>query len=853
MNNSSIIKTTNFVLLMVIVILIPSLPAQTKYPMHPVDETLREVPLLKGDSKPKPASFDETSMEKITRISTSSFGPGEPDWKSTGRRMQCEEPESQGMEPPAMTSGPTYYLGADRRVRRPPIDNFEINQTLCTDSQGNLYAAWQDTGAYYDYIQIYISDNEGLDWWPVAYINNVGGHLREPSIVVGEGIENRLVVAYIADVGGMPTPEIAVSPLDVADFTFYSPKVWNWEEYRKPVIWTDSHDYDTWYIYLTCEGVVNSSTGNINVCAWTGKIYGTFWENDITVFGGTDSDTWIDPDGAYGTSEELGYIVVYNKTQNRIYLTITDNWGTSYDASGDICHLGYFQPSKPVDPEVAVPRDRDTAMVCFTSRSSGKDCVSMVLSENNGYLWSGPYYVGDTPLTDAFGISLCTDDQDIYYHVAYTCDNCIYYDRTRQNFTTGWNPYFTVVNDTLKASNVFYKKGIVCHPGTYSCAIAWSDFRDGPTDYATFFDSKNNPKTIFVPKEYATIQDAIDAATDYLEVEVANGTYKENIDFTGKEIEVRSKNGAMLTVIDGNQWGSVVTFANGETYKSVLRGFTLRNGNAAGGGGIRFADCTDPVVANCIITDNSAIAGGGIFTYGPTTDPRLVNLTISDNWAKAVGGALYCDNGAQPDVINCIAWGNAASTDPEISYTTGAEPYVNYCCIEGGWPTGSGNFDWDPLFLNPGQGDFHLTYDSPCINMGTYSSAPDYEDFEGDDRGSNFDVGADEFHPHLYCTGDFEPGGDIEGMIVGEPGTTPLGILFGSGILKEPFHNYWGDLYLAPPYFLLAPLGVIPPNGILVLPATITPAIPAPYNYFMQALIGIEEDAFSNLFIAEIR
>ena len=42
-------------------------------------------------------------------------------------------------------------------------------------------------------------------------------------------------------------------------------------------------------------------------------------------------------------------------------------------------------------------------------------------------------------------------------------------------------------------------------------------------------------------------------------------------------------------------------------------------------------------------------------------------------------------------------------------------------------------------------------------------------------------------------------------------------------------------------------------HGILVLPTTITGAIPAPYDYYMQALIGVESNALSNVFVVEVR
>ena len=56
-----------------------------------------------------------------------------------------------------------------------------------------------------------------------------------------------------------------------------------------------------------------------------------------------------------------------------------------------------------------------------------------------------------------------------------------------------------------------------------------------------------------VPSVYTTIQAAIDAAINGDEVVVSDGTYSENINFSGKAITVRSVNGAASTIIDGGE------------------------------------------------------------------------------------------------------------------------------------------------------------------------------------------------------------------------------------------------------------------------------------------------------------
>jgi len=82
-----------------------------------------------------------------------------------------------------------------------------------------------------------------------------------------------------------------------------------------------------------------------------------------------------------------------------------------------------------------------------------------------------------------------------------------------------------------------------------------------------------------VPGDCPTIQAGIDSCSTGDTVMVSPGTYVENIDFLGKAIVVVSLYGPDSTVIDGNQEGSVVTFANGESVHSVIEGFTITNGS----------------------------------------------------------------------------------------------------------------------------------------------------------------------------------------------------------------------------------------------------------------------------------
>ena len=90
--------------------------------------------------------------------------------------------------------------------------------------------------------------------------------------------------------------------------------------------------------------------------------------------------------------------------------------------------------------------------------------------------------------------------------------------------------------------------------------------------------------TYYVPDDFPTIQAAIDGASGGDTIVVRPGTYRENIDFRGKALTVKSQYGAYTTVIDGGGAGSTVTFQNNEGAGSVLDGFTVTNGSAADGG-----------------------------------------------------------------------------------------------------------------------------------------------------------------------------------------------------------------------------------------------------------------------------
>jgi hypothetical protein len=185
-----------------------------------------------------------------------------------------------------------------------------------------------------------------------------------------------------------------------------------------------------------------------------------------------------------------------------------------------------------------------------------------------------------------------------------------------------------------------------------------------------------------------TIQDGINAAANGDTVLVAPGTYKENINFSGKAILVASSGGPKVTIIDGGGLGSVVTFSTGEMNSSVLRGFTIQNGNSSG----VYINFASPVIENNVITNNTANSGGGMDIEGPSTakilhnsftsndassegggielnaagSARIENNLFSRNKAVARGGAIDMTNEADEVIVQNLMYDDAASSGTEI-------------------------------------------------------------------------------------------------------------------------------------------------------------------------------------------
>ena len=298
------------------------------------------------------------------------------------------------------------------------------------------------------------------------------------------------------------------------------------------------------------------------------------------------------------------------------------------------------------------------------------------------------------------------------------------------------------------------------------------------------FVSTSTATIIHVPADYPTIQAGINASVNGDTVLVAQGTYRENIDFIGRIISLFSATGPGNTIIINDIAGiAAIRFHNGESNLSTISGFTLvgdstswgiectnsspiiygniiqgfqvgvKGTNSASvvrnntikycdhtyspqfGGAILFQDSHDTVIDSNTIYDNSSIIAGGMFLG------QCYNVVIQRN-------LLYLNQGSQTSGMHfsgCSAISIFNNTIAKQSGNSGNGTIAFYMCSNMGVRNNiiSNNNAWALYAFDSGeqiicdyndfyqnnQGDFYAIIPQPNNIFGN----PYYLDFDNDD------------------------------------------------------------------------------------------------------------------------
>lgn len=186
--------------------------------------------------------------------------------------------------------------------------------------------------------------------------------------------------------------------------------------------------------------------------------------------------------------------------------------------------------------------------------------------------------------------------------------------------------------------------------------------------------------------------------------------------------------------------------------------------NTAVHGGAFSFDNGQPNIGQTLINNNQAEKGGAVF-FGPEVNADIYMSTIVNNFATLNGAAISCYDGTSGgDLYEVILWENQGPD--QVFVGDGGTITADFSDIQlpvsdSVWP-GDGNINKDPLFVDPQNNDYHLSWQgyplpdegkSPCIDTGNPAST--------DPDGTRQDMG---FYVYYQVYTPL-PGGSISGEL----------------------------------------------------------------------------------------
>jgi hypothetical protein len=196
-------------------------------------------------------------------------------------------------------------------------------------------------------------------------------------------------------------------------------------------------------------------------------------------------------------------------------------------------------------------------------------------------------------------------------------------------------------------------------------------------------------------------------------------------------------------------FGGGINFSSGAS--AIVEDNFFDSNSANSGGAVHCFQDTRVEMDGNTFSHDTASNGGALYCHG--SSPNIRHCTFYGNYTSS-GGPVHCEEYASPVLADCILWENSVPLGQQvyIADPKTCDPVVSYCDIQGGW-TGSGgnNLDTSPYFINAPEGILQLQHSSPCIDAGDPASPLDPDNTRADMGAYYFDQSTTpslQFYPH---------------------------------------------------------------------------------------------------------
>lgn len=171
-------------------------------------------------------------------------------------------------------------------------------------------------------------------------------------------------------------------------------------------------------------------------------------------------------------------------------------------------------------------------------------------------------------------------------------------------------------------------------------------------------DEADEPSSITIMN--SSIQEAIFFAFPREEIFINPGIYRENVHLLNKNITLQGKdpnNTAIVesTILDGEDFFSVITLGGKEELRCIIRGLTIQNGQAYQGGGIAGNGALPLIEKNRIIDNNTVgdyAMGGGIHGCNGLIRNNIIYNNTALGLGSSGGGLASCNGMIQDNIIS---------------------------------------------------------------------------------------------------------------------------------------------------------------------------------------------------------